>query len=86
MASDERHSPYTAEQLRMERYSVAGSMSGTPRGPICGAIYSDWADTGRGLKPRICWQVPGHSALHDGPEISADRITEAAYCNQQDSG
>jgi len=83
VAPDERHLPLTDQQFGTERYSEAGSIGGT--GPICGAIYSDWADTGWELKPRICWKAPGHSALHEGPEISADRITQAAYRNRQDS-
>jgi hypothetical protein len=84
MREDPGVPPLTPEELSRETSSQAGRVTEERRGPICGAIYADWADGGEFI-PRICWREPQHEDAHVGEAATQDRITQAAYRNQQDS-
>src|SRR5664280_6251 len=70
-------------------YSEIGQMAKTHTDPVCGAVYSDWADDpawGDDYLARICSLEPAHDGHHRWPSGVAGRnpaSCPALYTGQQ---
>ena len=71
-----------------ELYSEIGQMAKMHTDPVCGAVYSDWADDpawGDDYLARICSLEPAHDGHHGGPAASPAEIQQVARRNTQHS-